>query len=109
MRGFYAVSPRVRNAILKTRSAPSEDAHSPTSKDYAERHVSYETQLPNGIVRIDMGEPMDRLPNETQSVPKGKPRAAPVAAPAVPVAAPSVAPAEPAGTPKHHRAITRNP
>jgi hypothetical protein len=109
MSRFYSVNPRTRNAILKTRSAPVADAHSPSSKDYAERHIAYETQLPNGIVRVDMGEPMSRLPNETQSVPKGKPRTAPIVVAAAPVAAPSVPPAVPAGPLKGHRAITRNP
>jgi len=82
------------------------DPHDPHGPAYAERNKVHATELPGGMVRVDIGEPLKRLPSETQPVPSVTRKApAPVAIappPAAPAAAPRVAP-------KEHRAITRQP
>ena len=107
MSGFYSVSPRVRSGIMRPRPA-SADAHDPSSADYAERNRVHTTQLPNGLVRVDMGEPVKPLPCQPQPVLVGKPKACPVS-PAPTAAATEVAPATAGTAPTEHRAITRNP
>lgn len=99
--------PRARqsNANLSSR----EDPYAPNSAAYAERHASQVTELPGGLVRIDIGEPVKRLPCERQAVRRDAPKALPLA----PVEAPPAPPAAPTAAPpvsrKEHRAITREP
>jgi len=101
---------RVRNAI-RTPSAPTPpDPYGPQSAHYAERHRESVTELPNGLVRVDIGEPVHWAARKRS---RPEPTPAPVApepAPAAPEATPTV---QPTATPKvhqrEHRAITRNP
>lgn len=108
MKGFYSVRPRVRSGIMRPRPA-SADVYAAGSADYAERHKAHEVQLPNGLVRVDMGEPVKPLPCQPQPVLMGNPKALPRPAPALTPAedAPAAAPAT--SERKRHRAITRNP
>jgi len=94
----------------RRQSVPREDPHSPSSKGYVERHKVHESEfigLP-GLVRVDVGEPVNRLASE------GRAKPSPVAAPSVREEAPTVTPkVKPTATgragPKAHRAITREP
>jgi hypothetical protein len=68
------------------RLAPSgPDPHSPNSPGYAERNRQHVTELPGGMIRIDIGEPVG-----PPSAPPRKPRKSPKPA------APAAPPAEPA-------------
>jgi len=111
MSGFYGISPRVRNAIRRALGTPLPDPYSARSADYAERHTSHVTELENGLVRVDVGEPIKRLPSETQPVRSHGPKAVPAPAPAeTPTAAPvSVPSASREARKRGHRAITRKP
>jgi hypothetical protein len=80
------------------------DPYGPASAGFAERHRETQTQLPNGLVRVDLGEPahpaMKDRPSRRPA--PAAPRAAPEPAPPIPL---SEHPPEPR---KDHRAITRN-
>lgn len=79
------------------RSLPA-DGYAPGSPGYAVRHRETQTVLGNGLVRVDLGEPVPRLPGEAPAVPVSTPTAAP--SPAPPPAEPEPAPPVPAA----HRA-----
>jgi hypothetical protein len=87
-----------------------EDPYAPGSRAYAERHRETVTELPSGLRRVDVGEPVKRLPCEAPAVRRDKaPQPAPAAPPPVPPAAPATAPvAAPKAPRKAHRAITRD-
>jgi hypothetical protein len=104
---------RGRNLVRspRPRSAPSgPNPYNPSSPGYEERSATHVTALGNGMVREDIGEPIRRLPGESQPIPQG-PKVAPPAPAKIP-AAPA-----PAGRPspaaverqRNHRAITRDP
>lgn len=88
------------------------DPFDASSPDYAERSAIHVTDLGNGAVREDVGEPIPRHPSETQPVPQGAPKAVQAAPAVVPAPAP-----EPGGPPspaaserlRNPRAITRQP
>lgn len=109
MSGFYSIRPRARSIIRKAPAPMVPNPYGEGTADYAERNATHATELPNGLTRVDIGEPPKRVPSETQPVPKGKPKAAVVvrspalAAPAAPQ------PAAPTRDRKEHRAITREP
>ena len=88
------------------KQRPVDDAG---SADYAERHASHVTELPSGLVRVDVGEPVKRLACEALAVPVRTL----LAPPPVPAEPQPVAPAAPAVARtvslKEHRAITREP
>jgi len=44
--------------------ANGPDPYDPGSSRFAERHRKTETELPGGLVRVDVGEPVSRLPSE---------------------------------------------
>lgn len=75
--------------------------YDPSSTRFAERHRQTETELPGGLVRVDVGEPIKRLPSEGV-------RSTPVAAaPAtVETAAPDAAPATEPAPPSAPRPVT---
>jgi hypothetical protein len=108
---FCLAGRRVRNAILSPlRSAPP-DPYGSGSPNYAERNRESVTELPNGLVRVDIGEPAHWAASAvTRSQPKPASKAAPIAAPAAPTVAPAVQLSEPPKAHRQdHRAITRNP
>jgi hypothetical protein len=90
-----------------------EDPFRPESIAYTERHAPHVTELAGGLVRVDIGEPVKRLPSEPQAVPVGAPNAPPPVFPGAPSVAPAAATAAPAEAPKvtrkEHRPITREP
>jgi hypothetical protein len=106
---------RRQGRYVSRRGSPGvtyEDPYAPDSAAYAERNASHVTELSGGLVRVDIGEPIKRLPCERQAVRIGGPTApqpvspAPTVSPAAPTAAPAAAPKVPR---KEHRAITRQP
>ena len=64
---------------------PGLDPFCPNSPGYAERHRQHVTELPNGMVRIDLGEPIGPSP----------PKPKPAQPPKQPPPPPSPAPPEP--------------
>lgn len=90
------------------------DPYAPGSADYAERNKRRMTELSGGMVRIDVGEPVKRLPSEPSPATLDDQKALPpvtVEAPqAPPVSDPPAAPAAALKVPRReHRAITRKP
>lgn len=98
---------RVRNAILSPLRHVPPDPYGPNSPGYAERHRESVLELPNGLLRVDIGEPVNREARE-RSRPKvaAAPPVAPEPAPATLTVQPSAALKVPQ---REHRAITRNP
>lgn len=98
MRGFYSVQPRGRSALLRPARAAGPDPYSPTSPDYAERHRQTQWSDVGGIVRIDIGEPVKRLPGEGPQTTLSAPAIAPAPNPAgpAPEPAPDAPPTNPA-------------
>jgi hypothetical protein len=87
------------------------DPYSPASPDYAERHRETVTVMPDGLVRVDMGEPVHGKPKKADlaKVPKA-PAVAPEPAAEAPSATPATPlPVNPKVSRREHRAITRNP
>jgi hypothetical protein len=72
--------------------------YSPSSPEYGERTGVSEVEVVGfpGMKRVDVGEPIRRLPGEPQPVARRSPAARPASAPAVP----SVGPAAPKREPK---------
>lgn len=107
MSGFYSIQPRIRSGIIRpTPLTAAVDPYDQSGAEFAERNRKHTVALPNGLVREDIGEPLRRLPSETQPVLTHKPTEPPKA-PAKPL---PETPAEiPRMDPKPHRAITRNP
>lgn len=102
---------RARNAILSPLKSAPPDPYGPGSPNYAERNRESVTELPNGLVRVDIGEPAHWAASEVAGPQqKPTPKTAPTAAPAAPTVAPTVQPSEAAKVHRQeHRAITRNP
>lgn len=67
------------------------DPYQPGSDGYAERHQETVTQLPGGLVRIDLGEPIG------PAKPKRQPRPAPAEPLLEPAEAPPAHPQRPSG------------
>jgi hypothetical protein len=109
--GFRSLRSRPRSIIKQpARRTPAPDPYAPGSDGYAERHTTHVTDMGNGLVRVDLGEPLKRLPCETQPIlkhiPKPVPATAPAEAPkAIPVSTPS---ATASARLRDHRAITRD-
>lgn len=61
---FFSISGRARNGIMRTVKLAGPDPYVPGSPAYQSRNRQTETILPNGMVRVDMGEPVKRLPLE---------------------------------------------
>lgn len=61
---FFSISGRARNGIVRTVKSAGPDPYDPGSPAYPSRNRQTETILPNGMVRVDMGEPVKRLPSE---------------------------------------------
>jgi hypothetical protein len=107
---------RVRSAILSPlRSAPP-DPYGPGSPNYAERNRESVTELPNGLVRVDIGEPAHWAAREaaqrkqTPATSRGQGDATATSAMPPAPAAKLVEPSQPPKVPRQeHRAITRNP
>jgi hypothetical protein len=106
---------RRKGRYVSRRGSPGvtyEDPYAPDSAAYAERNASHVTELSGGLVRVDIGEPIKRLPCERQAVRLDLPQivcgtlASVPVSPAAPTAAPAAAPKVPR---KEHRAITREP
>jgi len=76
---------RVRNAILRPYAPAPTDPYV-TGPGYAERHRETTTLLPSGILRIDLGGPVDG--SVAKRKPNPKPRPTPPPLPAVPPALP---------------------
>jgi hypothetical protein len=116
MSGFYSIRSRARNAILSPSRPAPPDPYAPSSPNYAERNRESVTELPNGLVRVDIGEPAHWAAREaaqrkqTPSTSRGQADAPlTVGRESVP-AAPAVQPPAPPKVPRQdHRAITRNP
>jgi hypothetical protein len=110
VKGFYSVRPKIWPGSRPTPLTSASDPYDQAGAGFAERNRKHTVALPNGLVREDIGEPLSRLPSETQPRPKGNPKAAQVEAPKAPAEAPAailaMAPAKPR---KPHRAITREP
>jgi hypothetical protein len=81
MRGFHSVKPKAGNALPRPEPPPAYDPYEPNSPGYAERHRKTRTVIDGGMVRVDMGEPIRRLPSEAQPVPCKTPKAALASAP----------------------------
>ena len=97
---------------MHPRSAPvGPNPFDPGSPGYAERSATHVTDLGNGTVRVDVGEPIKRLPGEAQAVRQHKREAVQRAAPAPePAPKPAELPREAAMERQwNHRAITREP
>lgn len=96
-----------------SRNATHADPYGPHSAAYGERHAAHVTELPGGLVRVDLGEPVKRLPSEPPAVRLPSPAALlPVSHGAPPVSheTPAADPAEPPKGPRPEpRAITREP
>jgi hypothetical protein len=61
---FFSIGGRARNGITRTAKSASPDPYVPGSPAYQSRNRQTETILPNGMIRVDMGEPIKRLPSE---------------------------------------------
>lgn len=88
------------------------DPYDPGSSQFRERNRETSTTLTGGLVRIDVGAPVPRLPGETQAVRLVNKGIAPSARPATPApaeAATTALPASPPREPREQRAITRDP
>ena len=68
MRGFYSVKPRGRSALLRPRRGAGPDAYCPSSPNYAARHRETRSIEIGGTVRVDIGEPVKRLPCEGRQI-----------------------------------------
>lgn len=66
----------------KKPSVAGPDPYADNSARFTERNRQTETILPNGMIRLDMGEPVKRLPSEalpsTSRLPAEPPRDLPV-------------------------------
>jgi len=61
---FYSVRPRGWPAKPPRPVDTEPNPYESGSRHFAERHRATETDLPGGLVRIDMGEPIKQLPCE---------------------------------------------
>lgn len=114
-----ALYSRTRGWVSRPTFRPLDtgpDPYDVGSAHYAERHRETSTALPGGLVRIDIGAPVPRLPSEPQPVSSRVARVVPDSAPSGPEGAsdapPPEAPKEPRKVPREpreKRAITREP
>jgi hypothetical protein len=68
---FYSLpTPRVwrGEALRRETTASLPDPYSPSSPDYRQRTAETVTEVGNGLSRVDLGEPLKRLPGETQPI-----------------------------------------
>lgn len=95
---------RVRSIILKPARRFPSDPYGPAGAGFAERHQESVTQLGNGLVRIDLGEPVHgKIVRKAAPKPKAAPPPLEVEEPP-PLAAPVPAPRQ--HTEHSHRIAT---
>jgi len=75
---FYSVRPVVRDAIRRPPRPSGPNLYEPGTPGYEERHRETTTELPGGLLRIDLGEPPARLSCEGPAVTRKASRSAPV-------------------------------
>ncbi len=61
---FYSIRPRAWAGQPSRPVDAGPNPYDPGSRRFAERHRETETALPGGLVRVDLGEPVKRLPCE---------------------------------------------
>jgi hypothetical protein len=103
MRGFHSVKPKAGNALSRPKPPPAYDPHEPNSPGYVERHRETRTVIDGGMVRVDMGEPIRRLPSEAQPLPCKAPKAAIAPAPSASTQPAASLPATPHPLPKQRK------
>jgi hypothetical protein len=64
---FFSISGHARNGILRGRRSAEPDPYDPGSPTFPSRNRQTETAMPNGMIRVDIGEPVKRLPSEGRS------------------------------------------
>jgi hypothetical protein len=100
---FYSIGGQARNGILRPRRSVGPDPYDPGSPAFSSRNRQTETVLPNGLTRVDIGEPVKRLPSEGLRSTSHTLKVAP-APPPEPLAATPIDPPRPqAAHPQSHR------
>lgn len=61
---FYSIRPRAWAGRPPRPVDTGPNPYDPGSRRFAERHRETETALPGGLIRVDLGEPVKRLPCE---------------------------------------------
>lgn len=56
---FYSIRPRARSLIRRPKANPGPDPYKSGSKDYAERHRETRRETSAGLIRVDIGEPIE--------------------------------------------------